>query len=360
MTDAVAIREPDAILPPRPVADLATLLAIRQEWVEYIQRMLVDGVDFYQFEGYAKKALSKAGGENLIKCAGYAVGAERFIERQEQWTDPPFCAYIMEVDIIDRRTGQVVGVGIGEANSHESKYRWRWVPKHQVPKLLDPATLESRDGSITEPKFAIDKGETGGKYGKPPEHWARFREAMAGGAFKETTRQTKAGKPMLCITIGETLFRIPNLDVAGVRNTIIKMCKKRAVVDGALTATGMSGRFTQYEEDEDKDASEDRPRDEVSGGTKIEDGTEPIQVPEAAWKQPGTEDDPRLWVARLVEHLERSGRTEAMVRLHFKKVDRGDILAKMPQMQGHYGEWPMDALVLGCQWLSDQKDKGTE
>jgi hypothetical protein len=31
----------------------------------------------------------------------------------------------------------------------------------------------------------------------------------------------------------------------------MKMAKKRALVDAALTATGMSDRFTQYEDDED-------------------------------------------------------------------------------------------------------------
>ena len=46
-----------------------------------------------------------------------------------------------------------------------------------------------------------------------------------------------------------TVYRVPNPDVVGLKNTIMKMAQKRAFVGAILLATGASEFFTQDVED---------------------------------------------------------------------------------------------------------------
>src|SRR5208337_3655678 len=61
-------------------------------------------------------------------------------------------------------------------------------------------------------------------------------------------RDTAKGKSITW-TIGTTLYRVPNLDVADQINTILKMSQKRALVAATLIVTGLSDHFTQDIED---------------------------------------------------------------------------------------------------------------
>lgn len=247
---AVAIPEMVGALPPRPVADIATLKRIKQQWEEYLRSELKSGVDYRAYDEGGKDGLTKAGAENLIKTAGFAVDDGDFLEKIEHWEDPAFFSYVFKVYVRDSQ-GRTRGFGIGEANSHEKKWRWRWVPKERVPKALDLGTLDTRDTSLREFAFAVEKAQTTGQWGKPAEHWQAFKDAIGAGTAKKIKMKTKKGEERDAWEIGGTLYRVPNDDVASLRNTILKMCKKRAMVDAALTATGMSDRFTQYDEDED-------------------------------------------------------------------------------------------------------------
>ena len=253
MTDAIVLRESE-VLPKlhRPVADLAGFKQARAEWEAFIQSEMKPGLDYYKLEGYTKDALSKAGAENLLKAHGFKADEAEFVDRTEDWSRP-FFRYLVRVIIRNRATNETEGVGLGECNSHEKKYRWRWVAKEEVPEGLDPASLLSRDATLSEFTFAVDKAETRGKYGKPPEYWAQFKEAIASGTARKGKRKTKQGKEYETWDIGSRVYRVPNDDAASLVNTLIKMAKKRAYEDAVLTATGMSDRFTQYEEDEEGD-----------------------------------------------------------------------------------------------------------
>jgi hypothetical protein len=150
------------------------------------------------------------------------------------------------------REGRVVGVGEGSCNSWEAKYRYRWV--EQVPEHIDRTRLPKREvrRTLCEFDFAIERAETTGPYGKPAEHWQRFRDAIRTGTARSVEKFTRRGKSVAWeIDVDTALYRIPNPDVADAVNTVQKMAQKRALVAATLIATSASEFFTQDLEDAD-------------------------------------------------------------------------------------------------------------
>jgi hypothetical protein len=128
------------------------------------------------------------------------------------------------------------------------------VAKEQVPGHLDRAHLLKRGvrQTVSEFDFAIERAETTGTYGKPAEHWQRFRDAIRTDTARAVEKLTRRGKSVAWeIDLDTTLYRIPNPDVADVVNTIQKMAQKRALVAATLIATSASEFFTQDVEDAD-------------------------------------------------------------------------------------------------------------
>ena len=106
--------------------------------------------------------------------------------------------------------------------------------------------------TLCEFDFAVERGETTGTYGKPAEHWQKFREAIAGGTARQVEKTTRRGQSMAWeIDVEPVLYRVPNPDIADVVNTIQKMAQKRALVAATLIATSASEFFTQDVEDAD-------------------------------------------------------------------------------------------------------------
>src|ERR1019366_6667026 len=106
--------------------------------------------------------------------------------------------------------------------------------------------------TLWEFDFAIERGETTGTYGKPAEHWQRFRDAIRSGTARSVEKLTRRGNSVAWELETDTaLYRIPNPDGADVVNTIQKMAQKRALVAATLLATSASEFFTQDVEDTD-------------------------------------------------------------------------------------------------------------
>jgi hypothetical protein len=163
-------------------------------------------------------------------------------------------------------------VGEGSCNSWEAKYRYRWVAEEQVPEHLDRTLLLKRGvrRTLCEFEFAIERAETTGTYGKPAEHWQRFRDAIRTETARPVEKLTRRGNSVAWeIDVDTTLYRIPNPDVADVVNTIQKMAQKRALVAATLIATSASEFFTQDVEDAD------------SSGRSIDTGSHPSGAREA-------------------------------------------------------------------------------
>jgi len=141
-----------------------------------------------------KPALFKAGAEKL--AATFRLSVDPVVE---DLSTPDVVRYRVRVNLI-ASNGSIVGSGIGECSSNETKYKWR------------AATCE-------------------GEFNATPENKRR-----------ETWKRGWNGKPDYQIKQVRT-------EPADNANTVLKMAKKRGLVDVVLTSTAASDLFTQDIED---------------------------------------------------------------------------------------------------------------
>jgi len=165
------------------------------QFQKVVQKTLLKDVDYGVIPGTSgKPTLYKSGAEKIIRifncCDRYEV-----LDKTEDW-QRPFFRYLVKCQLIGLHTGKVLSEGVGECNSMEAKYRYRWVREEDIPPELSKEELK----------------------------------------YKETKK-------------GERLYRIPNDEIYSQVNTILKMAKKRALVDAALSLGRLSAVFTQDLED---------------------------------------------------------------------------------------------------------------
>lgn len=170
------------------IDDVATSLNKVARVQQAIAGTLKSGQDFDTIPGTNKPTLLKPGAEKILMMFGLTSEYE-IIESVEDWSKGVF-AYT--VRCILSKDGKKITEGLGNCNSKEDKYRYRWVYKNEVPLGIDPNTLKSN------------------QYGK---------------------------------------LRIENEEIYSQVNTILKMAKKRAQVDATLTVASLSEVFTQDMED---------------------------------------------------------------------------------------------------------------
>jgi len=107
-----------------------------------------------------------------------------------------------------------LATGIGSCSTMESKYRYRNASDYEVTDEKIPADAKERKAEYRKQGFGMKNVD--GKW-----HWVKYL----------TTEKTE------------------NPDIADVYNTVLKMAKKRAFIDGILSATAASDIFTQDIED---------------------------------------------------------------------------------------------------------------
>lgn len=159
---------------------------------EVMQSVMKDGTHFGKIPGAGDKpTLFKAGAEKLASTFRLAV--EPIVEELSHGDE--FRVRVI-ARITEMGTERFLGSGVGEASSNESKYMWR--------AAVCPEEYEATPEHMRREKWNKPYGN-----GKP---WAQKQVRM---------------------------------NVADVANTVLKMAKKRAMVDGILTVTGASDIFTQ-------------------------------------------------------------------------------------------------------------------
>jgi hypothetical protein len=242
MTSEIVVFDPQAVV--SLARDMQSAVILIRD------KVLVPNEDYGAIIDGGKPTLLKPGAEKL--ASAFKLSADPQIESiVENWETGLFY-YRYRCVLTHRETGQVWGSGIGSCSTHEEKYGYRWVGEDRVPAHLDKSALPTRSGSITEFEFAIQKAETGGKYGKPAEYWQAFNDAMNKGTAIRGERKTAKGMSVTW-SIGGTEYRIPNINVFDTVNTVDKMAQKRALVAAVLVATNASAFFTQDIEDFDTD-----------------------------------------------------------------------------------------------------------
>lgn len=160
----------------------------------FFKEVMVEGQDYGVIPGTDKPTLLKSGGEKLCEFYGFAIRV--VVEREDKDRVTGFYDCAAKVQLLSRRTGELIAEGVGEANTYEARYRYRWLWPNQVPASMDKSVL--------------------------------------------VTRQTKSG---------DVQYRMENDDLFSLWNTVRKMAKKRAFVDAVMSATRSSGLFTQDLED---------------------------------------------------------------------------------------------------------------
>jgi len=255
MTDReLAVREEFA-LPAQ--ASVEAQLAEIEVFQRLVKNRLIDGHDFGIIPGTQKPTMLLPGAQKitkLAKCRPHYI----VLREVEEWDrEPqPLFAYTIQCQLIYLPTGEIVDEGVGECNSMESKYRWRQ-RERECPECGQAAIIKG-------------KAEYGGG-------WLCFRKKNGCGA------KFNDNDPAI---VDQPTGRVLNPDIADQNNTILKMAKKRALVDAALSLGSLADLFTQDLEDvaraEPETATDVRssPAEPISADVGSEEPTDaPLRAP---------------------------------------------------------------------------------
>ena len=181
---------------------------------EVMGKAMKEGEHYGVIPGTDKPSLLKSGAEKLSLT--FRLRPKFGLERLDLAGEHR--EYVVTCDLFNQAGGHE-GQGIGSCSTMESKYRWRQ-PKRQCPSCGAEAIIRG-------------KAEYGGG-------WLCWKKQNGCGAkFAATAPEI----------VAQVADRIENPDLADTFNTVLKMAKKRAMVDATLTATAASDLFTQDLED---------------------------------------------------------------------------------------------------------------
>jgi len=204
-----------------PVMSLDVARQRIQQLQEFVAGYLINGEDFGTIPGTQKPTLYKSGADKLCDVYGLADDYEllRELTHEEPHASPALFDYAFRCRLTRKGTDILISTGMGSCSSYETRYRYR-DSKRKCPQCGQPTIIKGKE-------------EYGGG-------WLCFaRRGGCGAKFSDSD-------PAI---IGQTIGRVDNEDLADIKNTIIKMAKKRAKVDAVLSATRSSGLFTQDMED---------------------------------------------------------------------------------------------------------------
>ncbi len=220
----------------KPVMSTVEMIE-REKAIQYlVDNIMREGIDYGWIPGtrpkedakpgeyQAKPTLFKAGAERACAFFGYVPEFDA-LKIIEEWTAEKFgeMLFYYSYRCTLLKDGHAVGSGLASASTWESKYRYR-NSERTCPQCGKANIRKSKPkpGQRGEPGFYCwDK--TGG----------------CGSVFE-------ANDPHIT---QQEVGKMPNPDISDVVNTVQKMGQKRAYVAATLTATGLSGRFTQDLED---------------------------------------------------------------------------------------------------------------
>lgn len=190
----------------------------------FVKDMLKVGQDYGEIPGTKKNTLLKPGAEKLNKIYGFAPRDISILTSKEDWKDDEASLfdYTIKTILVDRED-RIVGIGLGSCNSYESKYRYR-----NASRVCPDCGVDALCRSKYEDKNTGDKGWY--CYGKKGGCDAKFHSQA----------------PEI---VNQEVGKVENPDIADVKNTVLKMAKKRSLIDATINATMSSDLFTQDVED---------------------------------------------------------------------------------------------------------------
>lgn len=208
-----------------PVMNIASAKARLVEFQAFVKDYLVKDEDYGTIPGTPKPTLLKPGADKLTEIYGLAddYAIETRVENYQ--SEPPLFDYTIKCTLTTRRDGRLVGTGLGSCNSWEGKYRFRQANR-KCPLCGKEAIIKGKE-------------EYGGG-------WLCFKKKDGCGAkFAEGDKSIE----------GQESGKVANDDICTLKNTILKMAKKRAKIDAVIAVTRSSGIFTQDMEDMEHDSN---------------------------------------------------------------------------------------------------------
>jgi len=198
---------------------------------EVMKSVMQDGQHYGVIPGAGSKpTLLKPGAEKLMLT--FHLSPDPIVE---DLSTPDSHRYRVTCRICDR-DGHFLGAGLGEASSNEEKYKWRAAV---CPEEFDE-TPEDRKRK-------------------------KWKKGYGGGAAQAVNQ-----------------IRTEPADIA---NTILKMAKKRSLVDAALTVTGASDIFTQDIEDMPPEMLGGKHQETKEPAKKADTQTDPAKISDAQRKR---------------------------------------------------------------------------
>lgn len=206
------------------------VLQRRKAMTEIVKKALEENKHYGIIPGTEKPTLLKPGAEILANM--FALRSEFKVQRD----DLPGGHREYHITCTLTHGSEVVSEGLGSCSTMEKKYRWRYG---------DP---EPTDLPI------------------PPKYWDVWKadKSRAQGMLPNGHRVTKIDGVWRVAKNGE---QVENPNIADCYNTCLKIAKKRAYIDGIITATAGSEYFTQ---DLDDFGPEDLPSSSSSSSSSSE------------------------------------------------------------------------------------------
>ena len=211
---------------------------------QVMEAVMKQGVHYDTIPGTDKPTLLKPGAEKLMST--FLISADPQVEDLSTEDE---IRYRVRLVGTHQSSGTVMGIGVGECSSHEEKYKWR--------------------------RAVCDE-----EFDQIPEDRKRTKFARGQNKTFYTIKQVRT-------------------EAADVANTILKMAKKRALVDFTLTALAASDIFAQDLEDMPEEIRE------ATGETKQRKVAQPKAKSAKANEDPAKkieESQARLLRATLEKH----------------------------------------------------------
>ena len=235
-----------------PVEEMLGQMQLIQD---YMKSVLVENHHYGKIPGCGDKpTLLKPGAEKLmfafcLKC-DYEID---IIEMENEHRE-----YRIKCRIINKDTGMEVGQGVGSASTKESKWRFR-SGVNELTEFDVPQAYWTKDskGNRDAKKLIVDPSLEG---------------------LPLSTKKDENGKWKIAVK-GE---KVEHDNPSDNYNTVLKMAKKRAAVDGAISSTACSDIFTQ-------DIEEIKENERAATGQATQETTPAEKTKKEKIKKPGQE-----------------------------------------------------------------------
>jgi hypothetical protein len=189
----------------------------------YVSKALVDGIDYGVIPGTQKPTLLQPGAQKI--CFYYRVYPDQEVTATEMGNG--HVEYVTRVRLKSQSSGRELGQGMGSCSTMESRYRYRNADR-VCPACGKPTIIKGKEEYGGGYICFMKKGGCGAKFGDHDQ-----------------------------AIVGQAIGKIENPDIADVRNTVLKISFKRALVNSAMCLGCASELFTQDLEDFSKPPGRD-------------------------------------------------------------------------------------------------------